>query len=149
LKFASGNSAATREGRAEQLRRNRAGAQAMRAAFPSVRQLRIGLKFGGAHPNMPAAQLHEIYPPARAFFFYPCPYAGCDGCFDLSAAVKTAIDGELHVTEGLMVCSGSRPRDYASRQECQLNLHYEIRAFAEDAARPKARGRLPKADAAP
>ena len=140
MKLASGNSAATREGRLDQLRRDRAGSQAMRAAFPGVRQLRIELKFGGSNPNTPTPQLHELYPPARAFFTYPCPYAGCDGHFDLSVAVRTAIEGELHVSEGVIECGGSRPRDHASRQTCLLQLHYEVQAICEDKPRSKLPG---------
>ena len=137
MRLASGNSAAAREGRAEQLRRERAGSQTMRAVFPAVQQLRIGLKFAGSYPNTPTSQLHELYPPARAFFSYPCPYAGCDGHFDLSAAVKAAIDGESHLAEGMVECTGSRPRDHASRQACLLELHYEISAVREEKPRLK------------
>ena len=132
MKLASGNSAAAREGRAEQLRRDRAGSPPMRAVFPAVQQLRIELKFESSHPNTPTSQLHELYPPARAFFSYPCPHAGCDGHFDLSAAVRAAIDGNLHVAEGIVECRGSRPRDHASRQACLLQLHYEISAVREE-----------------
>lgn len=135
MKTASGNSAAAREGRAEQLRRDRAGSQAMRAAFPAVQQLRIELKFEGSHPNTPVSQLHELYPPARAFFAYPCPHAGCDGHFDLSGVVRTALDGGLRVAEGMMQCMGSRPRDHESRQPCLLQLHYEIKAVCEERTR--------------
>ena len=138
MKLASGNSASTREGRMDQLRRDRAGSQVMRAAFPHVQQLRIELKFAGSHPNTPTSQLHELYPPARAYFTYPCPYAGCDGHFDLGTAVKAVIEGKLPLSDGTAECTGSRPRDYASRQACQLQLHYEVQATYED----KPRGRL-------
>jgi hypothetical protein len=131
MKLGSQSSAAAREGRADQLRRDRAGSQAMRAVFPTVRRLRIELRFEGSHPGTPTSQLHELYPPAQAFFAYPCPYAGCDGHFDLSAAVRAAIDAELHVAEGKIECGGSRPRDHGSRQACLLQLHYQISAVCE------------------
>ncbi len=140
MKLASGNSAAARDGRAEQLRRDRAGSQAMRAAFPAVHQLRIELKFGGAQPNTPASQLHELYPPARAFFAYPCPHAGCDGHFDLSTAVRAAVDGDVHVAEGVVECGGTRPRDHASRQACLLQIHYQVSAICDEKPRSKVRG---------
>ncbi len=128
MKLASGKPAAAREGRTEQLRRDRAGTQAIRIVYPAVQQLRIELRFGGSHPNTPTSQLHELYPPARAFFSYPCPHAGCDGHFDLSDAVRAAIDADSHVVNGVVECKGSRPRDHTSRQSCLLQLHYGIRA---------------------
>lgn len=132
MKLYPGNRGAVREGRLDQLRRDRAGSQVMRAAFPDVQKLRLVLTFGGSHPNMPTPQLHELYPSARAFFTYPCPYAGCDGHFNLTAAVTAAIEGSSHVSEGLIECGGSRPRDHASRQDCLLQLRYEVRALCED-----------------
>ena len=107
----------------------------MRAAFPTVRQLRIELKFEGSQPNTPASQSHVLYPPARAFFGYPCPYANCDGHFDLSGAVKAAIEGESHVSEGTIECGGSRARDHASKQPCLLQLNYEVTALCEQKTR--------------
>jgi hypothetical protein len=139
MKLSSGNSAAAREGRAEQLRRDRAGSQAMRTVFPAVQQLRVELEFKASHPNTPTSQLHELYPPARAFFAYPCPHAGCDGHFDLSAAVRAAIEGDLHRREGTIECGGSRPRDHLSRQACLLQLHYEISAVCEEKSPGKIR----------
>jgi len=132
MRLAPANSAATREGRIDQLRRERAGSQVMRAAFPSVQKLRLELTFAGSHPNIPAPQLHELYPGARAFFTYPCPYPGCDGHFDLSAAVSAAIKGVSHLSEGAIECAGSRPRDHASRQSCLLHLRYEIKALCDN-----------------
>jgi hypothetical protein len=126
MKLATGKPVALREGRLDKLRRDRAGSPAMRAAFPAVGQLRIKLQFQDSHPSTPAAQLHELYPPARAFFAYACPYANCDGQFDLSAAVSAAIQGELPVSAGVIECGGSRARDHSYRQACLLQLHYEI-----------------------
>jgi hypothetical protein len=134
MKLASGSSATAREGRTDRLRRERAESQTLRAAFPSVRQLRIELKFSGTRPNTPAAQSHELYPPARAFFSYPCPYADCDGHFDLGDVIKPAHTGDLHVAQGVFECGGSRPRDHASREPCLLQIHYEISAEYEEKA---------------
>src|SRR5215467_10293588 len=100
MKLAAGYPAVTREGRMDQLRRDRASSQAMRAAFPTVRQLRIELKFEGSQPNTPASQSHVLYPPARAFFGYPCPYADCDGHFDLGEAVKAALADKSNASAG-------------------------------------------------
>lgn len=132
MKLAPANSAGVREARTDQLRRDRAGSQVMRAAFPSVQKLRLQLKFAGSHPNVPTPQLHELYPPARAFFTYPCPYPGCDGYFDLSTAVRSAIAAASHLSQGTIECGGSRPRDHASRQSCLLQLRYEVEARCDD-----------------
>ncbi len=91
MKFAHANQAVTRQGRMDQLRRDRSAAEALRTAFPSLHQLRIELKFEGPFANTPTAQSHVLYPPARAFFGYPCPFADCDGHFDLREAVKAAL----------------------------------------------------------
>ena len=128
MKLAAGNAAAVREARLDQLRRSRAGSQVIRAAFPSVQKLRLEFTFSGSHPNMPTPQLHELYPGARAFFTYPCPYPGCDGHFDLSTAVSSAVAGVSHLVEGTMECDGSRPRDHASRQSCLLQLRFDVKA---------------------
>lgn len=132
MKLAPAKSAGVREARVDQLRRDRAGSQAMRAAFPSVQKLRLAFTFAGSHQNMPTPQRHELYPAARAFFTYPCPYPGCDGLFDLSTAVRSAIEGSSHLAEGAIECGGSRPRDHASRQSCLLQLRYEVDALCDD-----------------
>jgi hypothetical protein len=129
MRLARAKSTGVREARVEQLRRDRAGSQAMRAAFPSVQKLRLAFTFSGSHQNMPTSQRHELYPAARAFFTYPCPYPGCDGHFDLSTAVRSAIEGSSHLAQGAIECGGSRPRDHASRQSCLLQLRYEVDAL--------------------
>ena len=72
----------------DQLRRDRATAQVLRTAFPTLQQLRIELRFRGPLASVPTPQLHVLYPPARAFFEYRCPYSDCDGQFDLGGAVS-------------------------------------------------------------
>jgi hypothetical protein len=132
MKRAPATPAGTREARVDQLRRDRAGAQALRAAFPSVQKLRLAFTFAGSHLSMPVPQRHELYPAARAFFTYPCPYPGCDGAFDLTTAVRSAVEESSHLAQGAMECGGSRPRDHASRQSCLLQLRYEVDALCED-----------------
>jgi hypothetical protein len=142
MKLAPANAAGVREARADQLRRDRAGSQVMRAAFPSVQKLRLEFLFGGSHPYMPAPQLHELYPAARAFFTYPCPYPGCDGRFDLTAAVRSAIGAEGRMSRGTIECGGSRPLDHASRQSCLLQLTYDVEALCDGTPTPRKRGEL-------
>ena len=112
----------------EQLRRDRATAQVLRAAFPAVQQLRIDLKFVGPHASAPTPQSHVLYPPARAFFEYPCPYSDCDGQFDLGSAVNAAMADATHRAEGVLECQGSRRGDHASKRSCLLQLVYEVTA---------------------
>jgi len=112
----------------DQLRKDRAIAQVLRSVYPTIHQLRIELKFEGQSANTPASQSHVLFPPARAFFSYPCPYSDCDGQFDLSNAVKAALANDENLAIGVVECSGSRPRDYASRQPCLLHILYEVTA---------------------
>jgi hypothetical protein len=122
-------SAASPEGRAERLRRSRASALALRAAYPSVQQLRLELKFEGPSAHAPAAQSHLLYPPARAFFEFPCPHADCDGEFDLTAVVQRTVADKAHASHGTLMCSGSRAFDHRSKQPCGLHLNYSVTAL--------------------
>jgi hypothetical protein len=126
MKFAP--SGATRQARMDQSRRDRATAQVLRAAFPALQHLRIELRFQGPDPNAPTAQSHVLYPPARAFFEYRCPYSDCDGQFDLDGAVRAALADATQRVHGTLECRGSRGRDPASRRPCLLQLMYEITA---------------------
>src|SRR6516225_11185057 len=121
-------SAATRQDRTDQLRRDRSTAPVLRAAFPTVQQLRIELKFEGPGSGVPTPQSHVLYPPARAFFEYPCPYSDCDGQFDLADAVNAALADATHRAQGILECRGSRGRDPTSRRPCLLQLTYEVTA---------------------
>ena len=123
--------AATRQERVDRLRRDRATALALRAAFPAGQQLRLELKFEGPSANTPAAQSHVLHPPAQAFFTYPCPYADCDGQFDLTGAVSTALATASHQAEGVLECSGVRARDRACKQPCLLRLAYTVIATCQ------------------
>lgn len=119
------------EGRQERLdrrRRDRAAALVLRTAYPSVERLRLDLHFNGAR-NVPASQTHELHPPARAFFEFPCPFADCDGQFDLRAAVTAALSDGKRQVQGEMECTGARARDHASKQPCKLQLTYKITAL--------------------
>jgi hypothetical protein len=118
--------AAMRQERLEQFRRDRATAPVLRATFPTVEQLRIELKFEAPSSSVPTPQSHVLYPPARAFFEFPCPYWDCDGQFDLGKAVSAALADATHRAEGVLMCGGSRIGDRASRRPCLLRLSYEV-----------------------
>jgi hypothetical protein len=126
MKFAL--SVPKRKEQTEQLRRDRATAPLLRTAFPTLQHLRIELRFQDAGSSVPASQTHMLYPPARAFFEYQCPYSDCDGQFSLDGAVKAALADARHRAEGVLECHGSRGQDIASRRACQLQLTYEITA---------------------
>jgi hypothetical protein len=126
MRLASLSPAAARQLRQDRLRRDRAAAQAIRLAYPSIGRLRLDLRFEGTAATTPASQSHVMHPPARAFFEFPCPYADCDGQFDLTAAVKAALGSTAKETVGSLECSGLRARDHATKQPCKLHLHYVI-----------------------
>jgi len=125
MKFAV--SVPTRKAQMEQLRRDRATAPVLRTEFPSLQYLRIELKFQGSGSSVPTSQTHMLYPPARAFFEYRCPYSDCDGQFDLNRAVKAALADATRRAEGVLECRGSRGSE-ASRHPCLLRLEYEVTA---------------------
>jgi hypothetical protein len=100
----------------------------MRAAFPDVEQLRIELSFADGSSISPAAQVHTLYPPARAFFTYPCPHSDCDGEFELASAIRLAVSDGTHHAQGSLPCGGARPSDKGAKRPCELRLAYVITA---------------------
>lgn len=121
--------AATAESRGERLRRSRAAALALRTTFPNVQQLRLEFRFESTGSHTPVAQSHQLYPPARAFFEFPCPHADCDGQFDLTDVVRRTVADHAHASCGTIVCSGCRALDHSSKQPCGLQLVYSVTAF--------------------
>jgi hypothetical protein len=115
-----------RQQRHDRLRRDRAAAQAIRSAYPTIVTLGLKLHFEGSEARVPADQVHVMHPPARAFFEFPCPYADCDGQFNLSDAVGAALSSTKKSTAGVLECTGLRAKDHAGRQSCKLHLHYTI-----------------------
>ena len=74
----------------EKQRRNRMAAKELRVQFPDLQSIRIDLEFSDETLQPPAPQSIVLHPPARAYFVYPCPYASCNGEFDLAAPVTDA-----------------------------------------------------------
>lgn len=128
MKFSPSQGTAVVSDRSFLLRRDRAAAPTLRAVYPSLAQLRIELRFDGSGGTLPVPQTHLLHPPARAFFVFPCPYADCDGQFDLAAAVSAALGGASLRTDGHMECAGQRAGGRASRRPCRLSLYYSITA---------------------
>ncbi|HEV7608356.1 MAG TPA: hypothetical protein VGO61_13520 [Steroidobacteraceae bacterium] len=112
--------------RREEWRKHRAAAQTLRSAFPAVELIRIELQFRDSTGRTPTAQSFVMHPPARAFFEYPCPYADCDGKFDLAVpATQVMSASEVHA-HGALECGGLRSRDGLQRQPCGLHATYEL-----------------------
>jgi hypothetical protein len=128
MKLAVITPAGERQGRREALRRNRATALALRDAFPTVEQLRLDFLFRGPGAAVPAPQSHTLYAAARAFFQFSCPYADCDGQFDLSSAVKAALGDPTHPATGELECVGKRAVRIGDSEPCRLRLGYTVTA---------------------
>jgi len=126
MKLATVSAESSRQQRYERLRRDRAAAQAIRAAYPTIATLGLELHFEGPDARVPADQRHVMHPPARAFFQFPCPYADCDGQFNLSEAVRAALTMSKKSAVGVLECSGLRVKDQSGRQPCKLHVHYVI-----------------------
>jgi hypothetical protein len=131
MKLALLSPAAARQVRRERLRRDRNTALALREVFPAVQQLRLELLFRGPGPTTPAMQAHTLHAPARAFFEFPCPYADCDGRFDLSSGVQAALADATHRATGELECSGNRPAGMGAREACRLGLNYTVIATSQ------------------
>jgi hypothetical protein len=120
----------------EQWRRDRAAAQTLRSAFPSVASIHIDLLFEDPAGLSPASQSHVLHPPAPAFFEFPCPYANCEGKFDLSTPARLVIERVSLQTAGKLECPGVRSRNGVTKQPCSLQLTYTIAAAYQMHANP-------------
>jgi len=129
VRLGHARSASTRQERAAQLHRDQQAAPKLRVMFPAVEQLRFELSFesnGTSTPPVPQSRV--FHPPARAYFSFPCPYADCDGRFELAAAAHAAVEDPSHSIEGVLECAGVRASDLASKPPCPLRLHYKLTA---------------------
>jgi hypothetical protein len=131
--------------REERLRRGRDAAQPLRVAFPSAATVEVQLQFLPASTPPHAAQSFRLYPAARAFFWYPCPYGDCDGIYDLAASAQQALTSKSRGVTGTLECTGVRSRDGQQRRACGLQVSYRILAQHEPA--PSARRTAPEAPA--
>ena len=106
--------------------RDRASAQTLRSAYPAVEMIRVELTFKDSTTRPPAAQSYVVHPPARAFFEYPCPFADCDGKFDLGKEATQAMAASAKHAEGHLECTGLRSRDGLQKQPCGLRVTYAL-----------------------
>ena len=128
MRLGQARGAATRQDRSSRLHRDREAAPKLRTMFPVVEQLHFELRFEGGGAATPVPQAHVLHPPARAYFSFRCPYADCDGRFELTTAVHAAVEDPLHRVGGVLECAGSRVSDFRSKPLCQLRLHFTITA---------------------
>jgi hypothetical protein len=128
MRLGQARGAGTRRDRFSQLHRDREAAPRLRTMFPQVEQLRFELRFEGGGAATPVPQSHVMHPPARAYFSFPCPYADCNGRFELAPAAHAAVEGPSHRSAGVLECAGSRVSDFRSKPLCQLRLYFTLTA---------------------
>ena len=133
MRFTSANS---RNQLRERQRRDRATAQLLRVMYPQFASLKLEFGFSESDPDIsaPAPHLLVMHPPSQAYFVFPCPYADCDGEFDLTSAVADLARSREPHAHGSQKCGGQRVRDKNGRTPCQLTLEYTIEPAAEPVA---------------
>jgi hypothetical protein len=128
MRFPSHSKQPTTIDRAEQMRKRRAGSGTLREVSPRTALVRVHLEFLPLSAERPAAQSFVLYPAARAYFEYACPYGDCDGIYDFSAEAKRALAHEKKSVTGSAECTGMRSRDGTQKQTCGLRVSYSISA---------------------
>ena len=116
---------AARNLRREKLRRNRLAAKELRVQYPQFATIRVDLVFGDELTQPPAPQSVVLHPPARAYFVYPCPYAGCTGELDLAANVDHIAEQGKSRAGGHVRCNGER-HGRNGKGPCDLHIEYSI-----------------------
>jgi hypothetical protein len=116
---------AARNLRHEKRRRNRLAAKELRVQYPQFTTVRVDLVFGDALSQPPAPQSIVLHPPARAYFVYPCPYAGCTGELDLAANVDHIAEQGKARAAGHTRCNGER-HGRNGKGPCDLHIEYAI-----------------------
>ncbi len=112
--------------RREQMLNERARSAPMRRIFPQIEQLRIELAFGDTRGLPPSPQVHTLYPAAAAFFRFACPYADCDGDFDLTDVVVALAKGGVLTSRGQLFCDGTRRDRLPGHAACSIRLDYRL-----------------------
>jgi hypothetical protein len=128
MRISSRPKSQTTSTREERLREGRAAAATLRIAAPNATLLEVQLVFVPETAPLHAAQSITLYPSARAFFAYPCPYGDCDGIFDFNVEAHSTFERDAPEMSGTVMCSGYRSRDGLQRQPCGQWVRYRIRA---------------------
>lgn len=113
------------------MRRARLETRPLREVSPGATLVTVDLSFDPAAEQAHAEQRFALYPAARAFFLYPCPFGDCDGIFDLSAIAGRTLERTKPRIAGSLECTGARPRAHQERQQCGLRAKYVISAQHE------------------
>ena len=108
----------------EKQRRNRMAAKELRVQFPQFASIRLNFEFSDETSQPPAPQSIVLHPPARAYFVYPCPYASCNGEFDLAAPVEQVAEEGRTAAAGHTRCKGERVRGRQGKTPCDLHIEY-------------------------
>jgi hypothetical protein len=124
----------TARDRSEELRKRRASVGTLREMSPGTALVKVQLRFLPLAAPPHAAQSFMLYPGARAFFEYPCPYGGCDGVYDFSGEAQRALKKEQGAVTGTAECNGMRSHEGAQKEKCGLRVSYSI--SAEGAPKP-------------
>jgi hypothetical protein len=93
---------------------------------PGTALVNVQLSFLPLSAPPHAAQSFVLYPAARAFFEYPCPYGGCDGVYDFSAEAERALGKQSKPVTGTVECTGMRSHEGAQKEKCGLRVSYSI-----------------------
>lgn len=118
-----------RELRRERLEKSRKAASPLGRAYPQVQKIQLELAFADPVARSPATQSLLMYPPAPAYFQFPCPHADCSGQLNLDEIVTDALSTSKRNVHGELICLGLRPdRDVTSRT-CELRVLYRLTAF--------------------
>lgn len=110
----------------EKQRRNRLMSKELRVQFPQLSSIRLDFAFSDESSQPPAPQSIVLHPPARAYFVYPCPYASCNGEFDLAAPVADVAEHGHDHKAGHTTCKGERVRGRQGKMPCDLHIEYSI-----------------------
>ena len=112
--------------REERLRAGRAAAQPLRNACPSATFVNVQLRFLPATAPAHVAQSFVLYPAAKAYFAYPCPYGDCSGIYNLDLEASRAMAAEKSRVTGTLECAGTRSHIGQPREQCGLQVRYMI-----------------------
>jgi hypothetical protein len=115
-----------RDLRRERSERERKASEPLVRAYPHVRKVHLHLSFADFAGSAPAAQSHLLYPPARAFFQFPCPHADCSGQLDLDEIVTGALRTWRREVHGELMCPGVRPQRGVTSRDCELRVQYRV-----------------------
>jgi len=105
----------------------RAAAPPLRELSPHATHVIVRLQFRSDETLTHADQSIVLYPSARAYFGFPCPYGDCDGIYDLTRAAQLALTSWSPQPSGILECSGTRAR-HRLLGPCGLRLSYTVTA---------------------